>query len=235
MVNNEKSIQAVVPFSKSGAQETTQHGEKEKMTNVSTTCLLPTLDQFIGELVDNQTQLAGIGPGIGIGVATAAADVVATSLAFVGLEAFIIATVLQGDTLTELLLELQTNPELKEQVQTRVRTEVQRCITPSIGSNFGMGSRKVSTMQMRWNQNGNNAMELMQQRTGAGAFTATTPAQSQALANWRRAMANLFNCVEMLIESGIACQPEKRGQRCRVPAIVERCILRAGEKENADQ
>ena len=205
------------------------------MTNVSTTCVLPTLEQFVGELVGNQTQLAGVGPVIGIGVATAAADVVATSLAFVGLEAFIIATVLDGETLTELLLELQTDPALKQQVQTQVRAEVQRCITPAIGSNFGMGTRGVETMQMRWNQNGSNAMDLMRDRTGAGAFPVTTPAQAQALRNWRRAMANLFNCVEMIIESGIACQPQKRGQRCRVPAIVERCILRAGDEDDADK
>lgn len=205
------------------------------MTNVSTTCLLPSLDQFVDNLVGNQIDLAGIGPGIGIGVATAAADVVAASLAFVGLEAFIIATVLDGDTLTELLLELQTDTQIKQRVQTQIRTEVQRCITPSIGENFGSGTRSVESMQMRWNQNGENAMDLMQQRTGAGAFTATTPAQADALRNWRRAMANLFNCVEMLIESGIACQPDKRGQRCRVPAIVEKCILREGEEKNANQ
>jgi len=204
------------------------------MTNVSTTCVLPDLNQFVQNLIENETDLAGLGPGIAVGVA---ADVVAASLSFVGLEAFILATALEGETLTELLLELQMSTDLQNQVTTRIRTETQRCIQPAIGATFGIGSRGVETMQRLWNRNGSQAMDSMAARTGSGAFVASTPAQAAAIRNWRRVMANLFNCVEMLIESGIMCQPEQRGQRCRVPAMVERCLIRIGSEDlpGADQ
>lgn len=192
------------------------------MTSVSQSCVLPTLEEFVGRLVDSQTDLSGLG----VGVSVAAADVVAASLAFVGLEAFILATVLDGDTLTELLVELQQDVQTRNDTTTRIRTETQRCIDPAVGDNFGKGSRTVESLQDLWNRNGSNAIETMRMRTGNSSFPATTPAQSSALRNWRRTMANLFNCIEMLIEGGIYCQGE-RGQRCRVPAIVEVCILRA--------
>ena len=199
------------------------------MTSVAQTCVLPTLEQLVDDLVERTPQQAGMVPLVGrqLAAATAAvaADVVATSLTFVGLEAFIISTALSGETLTELLLELQKDPQIQQRTQTRVRTETKRCIDPSLGESFGKGSRKVESVQDLWNRNGMDAMTSMAERTGSGAFTLTTPAQSSALTNWRRTMANLFNCVEILIESGIFCQGE-RGQRCRVPAIVERCILR---------
>jgi len=201
------------------------------MTNVASSCVLPSIEQFIGDLVESQVDQAGIGviarPAITV-AGGIAADAVAASLAFVGLESFILASALSGENLTELLLELQQQPELQNETTTRIRTETQRCIDPGIGETFGMGSRPVDELQDLWNRNGSSAIETMASRTGNGAFLVSTPAQAEALRNWRRTMANLINCIEVLIEESIFCQGE-RAPRCRVPAIVNRCILRAGE------
>ena len=195
------------------------------MVNIAASCDLPDIDVFIADQQANTPDLAGLGPGIAVGVG---ADAVATSLTFVGLEAFILATELSGETLVELLLELQRDPELARDIQTRIRTDTALCLAPVL-PRLGLGSTDSADVEETWNELGEKIDETTKSSFGR---TLSTPAQNQALYAWRRTLAQVANCLEILVEENIICTPNGPSpKRCRVPAVVRPCVLRASAEK----
>jgi len=192
------------------------------MVNVASSCDLPDVEAFITEMQGSQQQLAGLGPGIAVGVG---ADAVATALTFVGLEAFILATELSGENLLKLLLELQRDPQLQRDIQTQVRTDTQRCINPVL-PRLGLGHTPADEIEEAWNELG-----PMIEEAPDVDFLVSTPAINEAFRAWRRTLAQLANCLEILIEQNIICRTNQRNQRCRLPAIVMPCVLRASAEK----
>ena len=195
------------------------------MVNIAQTCDLPDIDAFITEQQSQTPDLAGLGPGIAVGVG---ADAVATALTFVGLEAFIIATELSGETLVELLLQLQRDPDLARDIQTRIRTDTARCLAPVL-PRLGLGVTDSAEVEESWNEIG----ETIDQTTGSTfGRLLSTPAQNNALYAWRRTLAQLSNCLEILVEENIICTPNGPSpKRCREPALVRPCVLRASAEK----
>lgn len=199
------------------------------MVNIANSCDLPDVQEFVGDLEsepDRDLALApspAFNPAIAIGVGV---DAVTTALTFVGLEAFILATALEGETLIELLLELQTDPELQQEIRTRIRTDTQRCLSPAL-PRVGLGSKKSNEVQEEWNELGSEVDET----TKRIYLMVSTPAQANALRAWRRTLAMLSNCLEILIEKNIFCRGSSSTKRCRVPAMVEPCALRASPEK----
>lgn len=193
------------------------------MVNVAGSCDLPDIDAFITEMQGSTQQLAGLGPGIAVGVG---ADAVATALTFIGLEAFILATELSGDSLLELLLELQRDPQLQQDIQTQVRTDTQRCIDPVL-PRLGLGSTDSVEMEETWNELG----AMIEEALDDVDFMLSTSAINQAVFAWRRTLAQLANCLEILIERNILCNTGETNERCRIPVIVMPCVLRANPEK----
>jgi len=193
------------------------------MVNISGSCDLPDIDAFITEMEGSTQQLAGLGPGIAVGVG---ADAVAAALTFVGLEAFILATELSGDSLLELLLELQRDPQLQQDIQAQVRTDTQRCINPVL-PRLGLGSTDSSEIEETWNELGGMIEEALDDVN----FMVSTPAINEAVFAWRRTFAQLTNCLEILVERNIICSTGETKERCRLPAIVMPCVLRANPEK----
>ena len=198
------------------------------MVNIAQNCELPDVGAFITEMQSSTVDLALaptplIRPGINVAVGIGA-DAVATALSFIGLEAFILATALQGENLVELLLELQQDPQLQQDIQTQIRTDTMRCLAPAL-PRLGLGATDSVDIQETWNELGSEVDDATKETFGFGV--SFTPAQVEAMRAWRRTLAQLANCLEILIERSILCRPQESKSRCRVPAIVEPCILRA--------
>ena len=201
------------------------------MVNVAASCDLPDVEAFIADIEERSTTDLALAPAplirpainfaVGIG-----ADAVATSLTFVGLEAFILATQLEGETLIELLLELQTDPRLQQDIQTQVRTDTQRCLSPVL-PRIGLGSTDSMDVEEAWNEVGSEIDDAL----GDVNFQVSTPAIAEAVRAWRRTFAQLANCLEILVEQNILCQTGESVERCRLPAIVRPCVLRASPEK----
>jgi len=203
------------------------------MVNVADNCELPDVEAFITERQTSSVDLALaptplIRPGINVAVGIGA-DAVAAALSFVGLEAFILATSLEGESLVELLLELQRDPQLQQDIQTQIRTDTMRCLAP-VFPRIGLGATKSDEIEETWNELGSDVAELANKRFSS-APPASTPAQVNAIRSWRRILPQLSNCLEILIENNIICRGIESKSRCRVPAVLTPCVLRTNPEK----
>lgn len=124
---------------------------------------------------------------------------------------------------TQVQFELQRNNG--RDIATRIRTQIESCAVRDLGP-VGRGARKADDLENLWNRNGDFlARELVLAEQAVLLNIPDTRLARDGFNAWIRVMEDYVECMEDSISNGIQCSdPNMRPKRCRIPAMVKRCV-----------
>lgn len=178
----------------------------------------------------NDLQERGLEPQLGLGAPGGPlTDAIVTALVATGINAALeaigiapIAAIFPGlDTAVQQVLQRNNGRD----VSTRIRTQIESCAVRDLGP-VGRGSRKAEDVENLWNRNGEFMARDLQLADQAVLMNfPDTRLARDAYDAWIRIMEDYVECIEDAINNGIQCSdPNMRPKRCRVPAMVKRCV-----------
>jgi len=170
----------------------------------------------------------GGGPG---GVVRGIGLLVGSVLALVGLQLLVRnANETAGEFVLRLAQELARDPKDKTDTTTKIKAKEDACQFGDLRDSFGRGAFKIVDLEQEWNKFGDEAVETLEKASDSFRFLsfgellgAETVAEE-----WEFQFAALLNCVEIAIRDNIRCS-RPPGPRCRVPAIVTKCVLKQSD------